>query len=165
MNNLSIAQLLMGIALVVGLPLALGLVVMAYWKYRDWMDFGVYDYHKSNNTSNIASTPIHPIKPTKTAYTAGLLVNERRCPPRATFFGRLDGVEYNGTGDYEDKYLNIYELRVWNKQKTLLATPVADSGAKTTEMLEVTDNFTQNADITIDLGLKEDNNGKKQQKA
>jgi len=44
-----------------------------------------------------------------------LLAGEKKCPPRALFFSRDTTVE----GEYEERYLNTFELKHWNYIKSL----------------------------------------------
>jgi hypothetical protein len=61
---------------------------------------------------------IQPYKAPATNFNnSGLMPYERRKPPRATFFCRR-GEEYlTISGKYEEKWLNTWELKVWQAQK------------------------------------------------
>lgn len=47
---------------------------------------------------------------------SGLIEGEREAPPRATFFGKLDGNEIREDGPYELNYLNYYEKAHWERE-------------------------------------------------
>lgn len=45
-----------------------------------------------------------------------LMDGEREKPPRAEFFGRLNGISTVKLGPYEEKFLNYYEFTHWKSQ-------------------------------------------------
>lgn len=53
----------------------------------------------------------------RTVSTSGLLDNERKKAPKATFFGKMDGEEVHSEGPYEPKYLNTFEKQHWDRIK------------------------------------------------
>ena len=92
-----------------------------------WGGWGTTPTYPANNTYNLGNntnktTYIAP-KPVKSyfsrfgAKTDGLLDTERRKPPRAEFFGRLDGQPVSMQGEYVERYLNQWEYEHWLKQK------------------------------------------------
>ena len=49
---------------------------------------------------------------------AATILDKEKCqPPRATFFGKIDGMEVTEEGNLEEKYLTAWELRYWKEQK------------------------------------------------
>jgi hypothetical protein len=62
-----------------------------------------------------------------------LLPGERTRPPRAVFFGKLDGQSVEQVGPMEEKWLNEYELRHWNKQKEQNLSPAGEILNKTAD--------------------------------
>lgn len=50
-----------------------------------------------------------------------LLAHERDTPPKATFFGRENGKYLHVDGDYEEEYLNSFEMRAWEEKKRNIA--------------------------------------------
>lgn len=106
-------------------------IVYAIWSgILNWWD-GLLDYDVMPKSTNIVSNTnntsyIAPKKPsvykwnrnTETAeIPAGLVAGDRTQPPQAQFFGRLDGLPVEFTGLYEEKYLNMWEKKYWDKQK------------------------------------------------
>jgi hypothetical protein len=85
------------------------------------------DLNNRNNNINTynSGTPTVPIRTgglkkivrTMTKSSSFLLDGEREKPPRAQFFGRLDGEMIDKEGKLEEKWLGYYEFMHWEKQK------------------------------------------------
>lgn len=102
---------------------AVGNEILRWW---DDLFYGIGNtaaqntYNSTNNTNN--TTYLAP-KPKKSyigrwgAKTDGLLAGEKKKPPRAEFFGRLNGSPVSSQGKYVERYLNQYEYGYWLKQK------------------------------------------------
>jgi hypothetical protein len=85
------------------------------------------DLNNRNNNKNTynSGAPAAPIKTggfkkivrTMTKSSSFLLDGEREKPPRAQFFGRLDGEMIDKEGKLEEKWLGYYEFMHWEKQK------------------------------------------------
>jgi hypothetical protein len=100
--------------------------VLRWWDglWGGWGTTPTYPVNNTYNTGNNTNkTTIIPAKPVKSyfgrfgAKTDGLLDTERRKPPRAEFFGRLDGQPVSMQGEYVERYLNQWEYGYWLKQK------------------------------------------------
>jgi len=160
------AKLFLGIFGIGMLMIVVGSVV---YRIMDWWDstWGGYGSNidktslNNYNIGNIAKPHIYPKKPLNKGYMAGLLAGDRRNPPRADYFGRLDGKPYRGTGPYEEKYLNRWEKTHWDKQKDDAEQLRLDSEAKTNETSQVVDKMGQNCEKLIEIAPKEVKNGKK----
>lgn len=73
---------------------------------------------KPNYTFNTVGYNKYPITSTNNyKQPTTLLKNEKHQPPRAEFFGKLDGEESTEEGKYEEQYLNKWELQWWKEQK------------------------------------------------
>lgn len=139
----------------------LGVFVYGLWDWivNDFLLLGglnTGDYYKNNKiygptTSKPASAPIVY---RKAKNTTSLLSHERKCPPRPAFFGRLDGQYLESIGEYEEKYLNSFELSHWQAQKRLNGTTQTDPQAKTPEVLDIKANLEQNPEIVVDFNSK-----------
>lgn len=114
------------------------------------------DYYKNNRTyDTYPKKPASaPIVYRKAKNTTSLLSHERKCPPRPAFFGRLDGQYLESIGEYEEKYLNSFELSHWQAQKRLNGTTQTDPQAKTPEVLDIKANLEQNPEIVVDFNSK-----------
>lgn len=71
----------------------------------------------TNNTTYMAPKPKTPAYSYNAGVRATLLPSEREKPPRAEFFGRLQGIPLHAKGLYEEKWLNIHEYNYWMTQK------------------------------------------------
>ena len=138
------------------------------WRLMEWWDnlwSGTgYKPDKSYNNgklANAAKPVLFPKQSKIKPYLGGLLLGDRKNPPKATFFGRLDGEVYGGSGPYEEKYLNSWEETYWNKQKRRANELRADSEAKTGKTTQVVDKMGQTCEKLIEIAPKEVNNGKK----
>ena len=86
------------------------IVLLIYIITREYNEMGD-ELDLRSCSSSVIIGPIKAIKGT------GLLKNERKKPPCATFFGRLNGKSIEKVGDLEEIYLNSYELAYWKEQK------------------------------------------------
>lgn len=102
-------------------------VAITDWWNGLWPNFMPADQNTTSTINNSRNTSyLAPKKPavykwnrnTETAgIPAGLIAGDRQKPPQAVFFGRLDGLPVAFTGLYEEKYLNQWEKKYWDKQK------------------------------------------------
>ena len=94
------------------------------------------------NNTYVAPKPKTTFFGNTTNKTTGLVAGERVNPPRAVFFGRLDGEAREIAGPWEEKYLNTFELTYWKKQKALKPALETDSTSENDpnrlEMVETT---------------------------
>lgn len=141
-----------------GMPLVF-LVVRGLLKWYDsWLfdppllsgETTAYSCNKGNTTNNTTYTPPKPVK-AKTIFSFAkrsyLLAGERKSAPRATFFGRIDGKDVQGTGLYEEQWLNSFEFDSWVAQKE--RTEAYDAGlvSKTIKKDELVINTTTKVDF------------------
>ena len=116
----------MGHTIVVICILLIILPKFVYW-LAWWIDesYGGYDYPTDKaygyNTGNNTNKPTTITTKAKAAATKVVnnWNNDRTCPPRAEFFGRLEGELVDDVGLYEEIYLNTWESTAWKAQKAL----------------------------------------------
>ena len=68
----------------------------------------------NNNYLGFGSLPPPANKTTPVATIITLLPHEKKYPPKATFFSREETI----IGGYEENFLNAYELKYWNQNKS-----------------------------------------------
>ena len=106
-----------------------GIIYSLYLKFTNWY-WGLGDtygppYGKNyktfaNNTAIYKPKVYSNSQPSLFGYTTkanGLKWDEREKPPRASFFGRINGEYIEGEGNLEERWLSFFELSVWKKQK------------------------------------------------
>lgn len=71
----------------------------------------------TNNTSYLVPKPKNTMYDYNKVKGTTILPSEREKPPRAEFFGRLEGKSLHAKGLYEEKWLNIHEYNYWIEQK------------------------------------------------
>jgi len=156
------AKLFLGVFAIGTLMLITGALA---WRVLEWWEnvwSGTsYKPDKTSKSTVLAKPVLFPKQSKIKPYMSGLLAGDRKNPPKATFFGRLDGEMYGGSGPYEEKYLNTWEETYWNKQKRRANELKADSEAKTGETSQVVDKMGQTCEKLIEIAPKEVNNGKK----
>jgi hypothetical protein len=163
--NINWAEILLGFfGFIIVTIVAGGLI----WRVLEWWDsvwgpvsFGPEKPPKTYDFGKLANKALGPYKPKKVEHISGLLASDRRNPPRAEFFGRLDGERSHVQGPWEEKYLNTWEKKHWDKQKELADELKLDSNTKTAETEEVVDIMGQTCEKLIDIAPKEVKNGKK----
>lgn len=115
----------------IAISIALYIVVAICRRVMAWCDrttsrwFGPLesDYTTYNSTKSTASARKLLAKNSirnrvvRTLTSSELIVGERKRPPRASFFGRLNGEPKESLGTYEEQWLSVYELAHWMEQK------------------------------------------------
>lgn len=104
---------------------ALGTALLKWWDgIGNWLCGTTYEPYKPPSTVKNTNTTgyLAPKPKTNTTvydYSKGtyLTPSERRRPPRAEFFGRLEGKSLHCKGLYEERWLNIHEYNYWMEQK------------------------------------------------
>jgi hypothetical protein len=95
-------------------------------------------FYRELDTQEAALADSYVHKPSKVKgyihnYTDFLLPDERRKPPKALFFGRLNGITYDRAGLYEEGWLNRHEMDYWkgqNERKQALEDGILDENPK-----------------------------------
>lgn len=125
-HNSVVGGVLVGIFIgcIFGCPILIGLAAYFYDTFVDWWDrFFGFNYGNSGGYVPPTTTPTTKVaKPKATVWGKttdkwGLYPEDRKEPPKATFFGRLDGEEVSDEGPWEEIYLNTRELGAWNRKK------------------------------------------------
>lgn len=150
--QLSLTQIAIMLFLIMS-PFIIIFAIYAWnWFTTDFLFLGgATTYDNSKNTTKAASHKPYSYLVPKAQPRTYLMPEERRNPPRAEFFGKFDGNEVVSQGNYEEKYLNSFELSHWNTQKSLNPSLQAASEAKPLEVADTTSNFEQNLEKSIDF--------------
>jgi hypothetical protein len=135
------------------------LVGLYYW-ILEWWDrladrwFGVpkcdvNTYNLGNNinkTTTMQQNTSVARKVNKVVNKTTLLAGEREKPPRAAFFGRLDGQPLESLGSYEEQWLSPFELSHWYTQKEYKRALKDDSTSENDEFSDLCINTTTKID-------------------
>jgi len=87
---------------------------------------------------------------------SGLVAGERKSPPRAQFFGRLDGKKVKAVGEYDLTVLNQYELAHWKRvcrQKRQQLDNVPDIATKIKKITGLDNIEELNRETAAEMGI------------
>lgn len=134
--------------------------------YKDKPGTKTYNCGNPNNTGQFVTKPSQHKQTFSDSWkrkqsVTGLLDGEREMPPRAHFFGRLDGKPVKKYGRWHVELLNCYEKQHWlstQGQKPAVKPEDTEIGSKIAGIIGKTSLQQQNLDTARKMGLFEGKN-------
>ena len=177
--QLTLAQQLYFLIVIGWLPIIL-VAKLGAWVLIDgfdkWMGLGsdpdyvddppnkTYNTGNTNNTTtNTNQTGTYWEKNKRKKSVTGLLEGEKTMPPRAHFFGRIDGKPVKKFGRYHVELLNHYEKEHWKKvcaRKDGIKPTDTEIGRKISKITGLDDLQAQNLETAKKMGLLDGKNAK-----